>query len=63
MLTIVCLMNVKNLFRQKVKVIRQAIDLFWRNRMTFIFHALPWLAGMGSLLYVAVALVKPEWFL
>lgn len=31
--------------------------------MMTIVHALPWLAGISSLLYVAVALIKPEWFL
>lgn len=41
----------------------QVFKLFWRNRMMTIFHALPWLAGIGSLLYVTVALLKPEWFL
>lgn len=31
--------------------------------MMTLFHMLPWLAGISSLLYVTVALIKPEWFL
>ncbi len=31
--------------------------------MVTLLHLLPWVAGIGSLLYVGVALIKPRWFL
>lgn len=31
--------------------------------MMTLLHLLPWAAGVGSLLYFGVALIKPHWFL